>query len=69
VAFQHYLKTDYHQPSDQMSLPFHWEAAARFARVNLALVRAIADDPEAPRWYEGDVFGDMFDPKGARAKP
>lgn len=69
AAFQHYLKTDYHQPSDQISLPFHWGAAAKFARVNHALVRAIADSAEAPRWYEGNVFGDMFAPKGRRAKP
>ncbi|KKW93559.1 M28 family metallopeptidase [Sphingobium chungbukense] len=61
-AFEHFLKTDYHQPSDQMSLPFHWEAAAKFAKVNYAIAREIADEPEAPRWYKGDFFGDAFAP-------
>ena len=40
----------YHQPSDDMSVPFHWEAAVRFARVNGAIARSIADAPERPMW-------------------
>jgi Zn-dependent M28 family amino/carboxypeptidase len=66
-AFRHFLKTDYHQPSDQMSLPFHWEAAAKFARVNYAIAREIADSDEAPRWYLGDFFGDEFAPAAEKA--
>ena len=66
-AFRHFLKTDYHQPSDQMSLPFHWEAAAKFARVNYAIAREIADADQAPRWYLGDFFGDEFAPGMERA--
>ena len=66
-AFRHFLKTDYHQPSDQMSLPFHWEAAAKFARVNYAIAREIADSDEAPRWYLGDFFGDEFAPGAEKA--
>ena len=66
-AFEHFLKTDYHQPSDQISLPFHWEAAAKFARVNYAIAREIADEAEAPRWYRGDFFGDAFAPDAEKA--
>jgi hypothetical protein len=66
-AFEHFLKTDYHQLSDQMSLPFHWEAAAKFAKVNYAIAREIGDEPEAPRWYKGDFFGDAFAPNAAKA--
>ncbi|WP_348635594.1 M28 family metallopeptidase [Sphingobium sp. Sx8-8] len=66
-AFEHFLKTDYHQPSDQMSLPFHWEAAAKFAKVNYAIAREIAEEPEAPRWYKGDFFGDAFAPDAPKA--
>ncbi|EZP72073.1 Peptidase M28 [Sphingomonas paucimobilis] len=66
-AFEHFLKTDYHQPSDQMSLPFNWDAAAKFARVNYAIAREIADQPQAPRWYKGDFFGDAFAPDAAKA--
>ena len=60
AAFEHFLKTDYHKPSDQIDLPFHWEAAAKFARVNYAIAREIADAAEAPRWYKDDFFGDAF---------
>ena len=66
-AFEHFLKTDYHQLSDQMSLPFNWDAAAKFARVNYAIAREIADEPQAPRWYKGDFFGDAFAPDAPRA--
>jgi len=67
AAFEHFLKTDYHKPSDQIDLPFHWEAAAKFARVNYAIAREIADAAKAPRWYEGDFFGDAFAPGEAKA--
>ncbi|WP_150290185.1 M28 family metallopeptidase [Sphingobium estronivorans] len=66
-AFEHFLKTDYHQPSDQMSLPFHWEAAAKFAKVNYAIAREIADEPQAPLWYKDDFFGDAFAPDAPKA--
>lgn len=67
AAFEHFLKTDYHQPSDQISLPFNWQAAAKFARVNYAIARDIADAPQAPRWYQGDFFGDAFAPDRPKA--
>lgn len=67
AAFEHFLKTDYHQPSDQISLPFNWQAAAKFARVNYAIARDIADAPRAPLWYQGDFFGDAFAPDQPKA--
>ena len=66
-AFEHFLKTDYHQLSDQMSLPFNWGAAAKFAKVNYAIAREIADEPQAPLWYKGDFFGDAFAPDAPKA--
>lgn len=66
-AFEHFLKTNYHQPSDQMDLPFDWNAAAKFARVNYAIAREIADAPQAPRWYTGSFFGDIFAPVAPKA--
>lgn len=50
-----------------MSLPFNWDAAAKFARVNYAIAREIADEPQAPRWYKGDFFGDAFAPDAPKA--
>ena len=57
----------YHRPSDDMSVPFHWEAAVRFARVNAAIARAVADAPERPMWYRGNSFGDQFAPNAPKA--
>lgn len=58
--FTHFLSTNYHQPSDDLSLPFNWEAAARFARLNYLIAREIADAPEAPLWYADSFFGTAF---------
>jgi Zn-dependent M28 family amino/carboxypeptidase len=68
-AFKAFLATHYHKPSDQLSLPFNWDAAAKFAEVNYRIARDLADAAEAPRWYEGNVFGEQFakgQPKAAK---
>lgn len=66
-AFQDFLKTHYHRPSDQIDLPFDWNAAAKFAQINYLIAREIADAPAAPRWYKGSFFGDLFAPNAAKA--
>ncbi len=65
--FQNFLATHYHQPTDDLALPFNWEAGAKFAGVNYRIVRAIADADTRPLWYEGNFFGDEFAPKAPRA--
>ncbi|QPQ55106.1 M20/M25/M40 family metallo-hydrolase [Allosphingosinicella flava] len=65
--FRHFLATDYHKVSDQITLPFNWEAGAKFARLNYEIAREIADAPQAPRWYEGNFFGNAFAPGQPRA--
>ena len=62
-----FFATHYHQPSDEIDLPFNWEAAAKFARINYLIAREIANAPEAPRWYAKDFFGDTFAPKADKA--
>ena len=57
-----FLETHYHRPSDDLSLPIHWEASARFARLNHAIVKAIGDADTPVRWYDGDYFGETFAP-------
>lgn len=52
----------YHQPSDESSLPIDYAAAARFTRINHRIGELIANDPERPRWNEGDFFGETFSP-------
>jgi hypothetical protein len=66
--FREYLERHYHRPSDQLDLPIHWEAAARFARINYLITRAIADAPERPLWYSESLFGSAFAPKEPKAR-
>ena len=65
AAFQ---KTHYHQPSDDMNLPFKWGAATRFVALNLAIARDLADAAERPRWNKGDFFGTLYKGYGASGK-
>ncbi|MBX3565709.1 MAG: M20/M25/M40 family metallo-hydrolase [Sphingomonas sp.] len=66
-AFKDFLKKHYHQPSDQIDLPFDWRAAARFAKINYLIAREIADADKAPMWYEGNVYGDRYAKNAPRA--
>jgi Zn-dependent M28 family amino/carboxypeptidase len=70
AAWEHFLATDYHQPSDDMKLPINWQAGARYAQVNYLIAREIADAATRPRWYEGDYFGASFAPAATKvARP
>ena len=53
-------KQHYHRPSDDMSRTFDWESALRFARANVSIGAAIANEEERPSWNEGDFFGEKF---------
>lgn len=66
-AFRNFLAHDYHKASDQPDLPFDWAAGAKFAQINYLIAREIADGAEAPRWYEGNNFGDAYAPGQPRA--
>ncbi|WP_164156556.1 M28 family metallopeptidase [Sandarakinorhabdus rubra] len=59
--------THYHEVSDQLDLPFDWAAAAKWTRLNIGIIRRIADATAAPRWYEGDYFGTAFAPTAPKA--
>ena len=67
-VFGEFLRRRYHKPGDAPGLPFHDESAVRFVAMNVHLIRAIADDPQRPRWNDGDFFGEMFGP-GAERSP
>jgi hypothetical protein len=59
IAFE---ENHYHQVSDDLSQPLHWESMQRFIRVSARVTRRIANEDEAPTWIEGDFFGDTFGP-------
>lgn len=67
ARFRGFLANEYHSPRDDMSLPFNWEAGARFAELNYLIAREIADAPDAPRWYRDSFFGTSFAPRAAKA--
>jgi Zn-dependent M28 family amino/carboxypeptidase len=58
--FTGFLQNEYHSPRDDLSLPFDWQAGARFARLNYLIAREIADGSEAPLWYADSFFGEAF---------
>jgi len=55
-----FLQTHYHQPSDDLTRPIDWPSAERFARANVRIGFAIANDDARPTWNEGDFFGEKF---------
>jgi len=55
-----YLKDHYHQPSDDLELPFSQEGSERFARVALLLGLQVANGGQRPRWNDGDFFAREF---------
>jgi hypothetical protein len=65
--FRNFLATHYHSPADDLSLPFDWNAGARFAELNYLIAREIADAPEAPRWYRDSFFGTTLAPNAPKA--
>jgi Zn-dependent M28 family amino/carboxypeptidase len=71
TKFRDFLATHYHKPSDQTDLPFNWNAAAKFARINYLIAKEIADAPQAPRWYADSFFGKAVggnQPRATRAR-
>ena len=67
AAWGAFFANGYHQPADDLSGPLNWTAAARFARVNAAIARAIADADQRPLWYAGNPYGDRYAPEAEKA--
>jgi hypothetical protein len=65
--FADFLKTHYHKVSDQPSLPFNWDAAAKFAKINTLIAAEIAGADQAPLWYQSSFFGNIFAGGAAKA--
>lgn len=60
ALFRDHLKNHYHEPSDDLSRPVHWDSARRFARANARIGFAVGQADERPEWNEGDFFGERF---------
>lgn len=59
-AWEQFQAKHYHQPGDDLSLPFNFDAAARFAQLNYNIALEIANARDKPTWNAGDFFGDTF---------
>ena len=66
--FTGFLATNYHKPTDDLNLPFDWQAGAKFAHINYLIASEIANAPEAPRWYSDSFFGKALAPAAEKAK-
>jgi hypothetical protein len=60
AMLQDFLKNHYHRASDDLSLPYSAEGAARFGRAAARLGLIVANDEQRPEWNPGDFFGDKF---------
>ena len=58
--FTEFFSTHYHQPSDEPTLPVRYDDVARFTDANIAIARAVANDPVRPTWNDGNIFGRLF---------
>ena len=66
AAYDAFFLSNYHKPSDEVTLPIDWSQGPRFVGVNYAIARAIADGDDRPVWNKGDYFGTLY--KGPMAK-
>ena len=67
AAWGAFFANGYHKPSDDLSGPLNWTAAARFARVNAAIARSIGDADQRPLWYAGNPYGERYAPEAEKA--
>lgn len=56
-----FFSSDYHQPSDDLSLPMDYDSAADLTRLHLRILLDAANGTR-PRWNRGDFFGEIFSP-------
>jgi Zn-dependent M28 family amino/carboxypeptidase len=66
--FMSHLRSHNHRPSDDLSRPVHWPSALRFARANVRISHANAENSERPARKPGDFFGEKFG-RPAAARP
>lgn len=59
AATKFFMRTNYHKPSDDLSQPIRYDMGAKFASLNAAITRELADGPR-PSWNKGDFFAAKF---------
>lgn len=69
AVYKGFLDEHYHRPSDDLALPIHYAAGARFTHINTRIGEIIANGSQRPRWNEGDFFGTTFGRQAPEAAP
>ena len=59
-AFGHFMKSNYHKPSDDLAQPINYDAGAKFAKLNAEIARELGDAAARPEWNKGDFFAARF---------
>ncbi len=59
-AFTTFLATRYHNYDDDLEAPINYEAGAKFAVVNYAIMVETANTPMRPVWRDGDFFATLY---------
>jgi len=67
AAWNDFLATRYHQPSDDLSQAIKWSVGAKFAQLNDRAVRELPDADGRAQWFAGDDFGNLFAPAASKA--
>lgn len=60
LAQREFLRRCYHRPCDDVRQPIQYDDAARMARLAATLGLEIGNAAAAPRWKDGDFFGERF---------
>lgn len=60
TVFNTFMQKYYHRPTDEVTLPIHWDAALRFVQLNVDIGREIANAPTRPAWRPGNFFADTY---------
>jgi len=60
AIYEGFLQEYYHKPGDDLNLPIHYGAAAKFTRINAKIGEKVANEPGRPGWKAGDFFGRIY---------
>jgi hypothetical protein len=60
ALYNHFMQTHYHGATDDQTLRFDRESAAKVATANFMIALEIANTEQRPRWHKDDFFGDLY---------
>jgi Peptidase family M28/PA domain len=58
-----FLRSHYHQPSDEASLPIYYRGGADLVNISTRVIVELANQADRPRWNRNDFFASKFAPR------